>query len=237
VEGNPRLKDYIAKPKRNGYQSLHYTANTVWEGEEWTLEVQVRSSAMHSIAEFGLASHWDYKAQQKKSVAKEDKDAPLVKEVNDVDKSSDAYLRNLQKWRWQNHGGKMEMHLEKSEPVEWHSGARGKWIRKRAERLKPYLEALTDVQSDLARDHVFVFLTQENGDQNGSCQPEGKVLALPAGACVLDALRETERTLGLPLPKNQGFALNGIETSITRQLQNGDILGIQCPTRSPVMVA
>ena len=84
---------------------------------------------------------------------------------------------------------------------------------------------------------VFVFLTQENGDQNGLCQPEGKVLALPAGACVLDALRETERTLGLPLPKNQGFALNGIETSITRQLQNGDILGIQCPTRSPVMVA
>lgn len=238
VEGNPRLKDYISKPKRNGYQSLHYTANTNCGGEEWTLEVQVRSSAMHSVAEFGLASHWDYKAQQKKQPVKSA--VRIEKDGENADKSSDAYLRNLQKWRWQHHGGKMEMHLENSEPFAWHSGAREKWIRKRSERLKPYLEALTDVQSDLARDHVFVFLTQqlENGDSSScTATAEGKVLALPAGACVLDALRETERTMGMPLMRNQGFALNGIETTLTRQLQNGDILGIQCPSsfRTPIM--
>lgn len=246
LEGNPRFKDYIATPKRNGYQSLHYTASTNFDGEDWTLEVQVRSSAMHSVAEFGFASHWDYKASQKKKVAKDVQQSKNV--INDVDRSSVEYLRSVQKWRWEQHGGKVDFgDLEKwdassFEPVAtanmWHSHGRQTWIRKRTERLKPYIQALTDVQSDLARDHVFVFLTQQlKESENNTCivAAEGKVLALPAGACVLDALRETERTLGLTLMRNEGFALNGIETSVTRQLQNGDILGIQCSSRSPAM--
>lgn len=246
LDGNPRFKDYIAKPKRNGYQSLHYTAGTSYDGEDWTLEVQVRSSAMHSVAEFGFASHWDYKATQKTNAATESKESENMAE--DADRSSLEYLRSLQQWRWDQHGGRMDLdHLEKwdasaYEPVAtnnmWHSHGRQAWIRKRTERLKPYIEALTDVQSDLARDHVFVFLTQQREQsENDSCSvaAEGKVLALPAGACVLDALRETERTLGLSLMRNEVFALNGIETSVTRQLQNGDILGIQCSSRTPAM--
>jgi ppGpp synthetase/RelA/SpoT-type nucleotidyltranferase len=234
---NPRLKDYIAHPKHNGYQSLHYTANAYWGNQEWTMEIQVRSGAMHSVAEFGLASHSDYKSQPKNSALSANNIDAFDTNVSNVDNSSDAYLRNLQKWKWQHHGGKKEIHLDKSEPVVWHSGAREKWIRQRSEHLKPYLEALTDAQSDLARDNVFVFLSPQYDDGNSVFVPEGKVLALPAGACVLDAIREMERVLGLPLPKNQGFNLNGIETSITKQLQNGDILGIQCPTLPNTIMA
>ncbi len=73
--------DYIARPKPNGYRSLH-TAVRAEDGRP--LEVQVRTFEMHRHAEFGVAAHWRYKEGA-------DKTSPYDQKI--------ALLRSLLAWR------------------------------------------------------------------------------------------------------------------------------------------
>ncbi|MCL6430441.1 MAG: bifunctional (p)ppGpp synthetase/guanosine-3',5'-bis(diphosphate) 3'-pyrophosphohydrolase [Anaerolineae bacterium] len=73
--------DYIAMPKDNMYQSLH-TAVVGPEGKP--LEVQIRTTAMHQVAEYGIAAHWRYKEHARRNASLEAKI---------------AWLRQVSEWR------------------------------------------------------------------------------------------------------------------------------------------
>ena len=55
-----RLRDWVNKPRTNGYKALHATFMS--QRGEW-IEVQIRSEKMNEVAEKGIAAHWKYKSQ------------------------------------------------------------------------------------------------------------------------------------------------------------------------------
>ncbi|OGP13772.1 MAG: GTP pyrophosphokinase [Deltaproteobacteria bacterium RIFCSPLOWO2_02_FULL_50_16] len=85
-----RFKDFISMPKTNNYQSLHTTV--IIEGGH-RIEFQIRTRAMHAMAEWGVASHWKYKTG---------------KEVEPKDEIKFRWLRQF-----------MELQKELSDPAEY----------------------------------------------------------------------------------------------------------------------
>ncbi len=87
-----RFKDYIAIPKANGYQSLH----TVLFGPQGIpIEIQIRTSDMHEVAEEGIAAHWQYKDTKGGRITS-DAASEWLRNLLEVQKSSGDSLEFLE---------------------------------------------------------------------------------------------------------------------------------------------
>ena len=79
-----RFKDYISTPKPNGYQSIH---TGVFGPEHQRIELQIRTSDMHAIAESGVAAHWNYKQGE---ASKDGKQYRWLRELLDILEHADG---------------------------------------------------------------------------------------------------------------------------------------------------
>ncbi len=73
-----RIKDFIAIPRANRYQSLHTTV--IGEGGN-QFEVQIRTEEMHRIAEEGIAAHWKYKAGEEALTARDEERLNWIRQL------------------------------------------------------------------------------------------------------------------------------------------------------------
>jgi len=210
-EQNNTFKDYIKNPKPNGYQSLHFSARTRWHGKSWPFEVQIRTSEMHRVAEYGLAAHWEYKMNKK------EKDPTISASVtmSEDEMNLSSYFPSLSE-------KKLSVFSDEKTAADVE---REEFVRLRAKKLAPYIEALAKSRQNLARERVFVFLSC--GIDDDSTGEQGTIIELNAGASILVALRKGEEN-GLSIAFDDGarFLKNGIEADMTEKLENGDLLTV-----------
>jgi len=84
-----KIKDYIARPKSNGYRSLHTTVFCI---DNYITEFQIRTKEMHEEAELGIAAHWAY---QQERVSKE----RLKKWTGVKNKRELKWVEQLRNWQ------------------------------------------------------------------------------------------------------------------------------------------
>ena len=143
-----RFRDYIALPKANGYQSLHTTLIGPY-GER--LEVQLRTHEMHSVAEYGVAAHWRYKAA----------------DDSEQDESERyAWLRQILEW---------QQHFD--DPKEFLSSVKDDLFGKEVWVFTPKGEALTFRKGDTALDFAYR-IHSEVGNRAAGARANGRVVPL-----------------------------------------------------------
>lgn len=92
-----RFKDYIAMPKTNLYQSLH---TTIFGVNGKLFEIQIRTHDMHSIAEYGIASHWSYKQHGSVATVRDAMEEKLqifrnIMELNEEANNSEEFINSI----------------------------------------------------------------------------------------------------------------------------------------------
>src|SRR3989338_4713308 len=195
-----KIKDYIAFPKPNGYQSIH---TTVYTGDGGALEMQLRTEDMHRDALYGIASHLTYKEIQRNT--KEGKRGGL------------EWVRQFFPILG---GGTVEKEATStnskgaicSDTPSEGGGVPG-WVKELAlattsKESKDYLNTL---KTDFFSHRVFVFT------------PKGDVIDLPTDAIPIDFAYAVHSDLG---NKMSGARVNGKLVAIDTPLHNGDMVEI-----------
>ena len=199
-----RVKDYIAFPKPNGYQSIHTTVTTP---NGVIMEIQIRTKQMHQEAEFGVASHVFYKQ-------------PAVSDPLPPKKPSmfSTLIPSLFK-----PFSKRDIETEEAETVKAiseetsHQHKIPRWISQigqtyNPDTKNPTSEFVADAQSDFFSNRIFVFT------------PTGDVVDLPVGATPIDFAYAIHSEVG---DHTSGAKVNRKLVSLETVLKNGDIVEIE----------
>ena len=86
-----RFKDYISLPKQNGYKSIH---TSIFGPAQQKIEVQIRTKEMEKVAEFGAATHWQYKNNLNLQEGKKYKWIRELVEIVETSSESNDFLEN-----------------------------------------------------------------------------------------------------------------------------------------------
>lgn len=151
-----RIKDYIALPKMNGYQSIH---TTIFTGDGGIVEIQIRTDKMNRESEYGIASHLSYKERNPK-VSHEKQNQIWLKRI--LPRFAAASLSKSS---------------EENPEDERIADKVPKWIRELAESQNDQLDPeqfMQELRSDFFGHRVFVFT------------PKGEVVDLPINSCAID---------------------------------------------------
>lgn len=192
-----RIKDYIALPKPNGYQSIH---TTVFTGFGGVIEIQIRTELMHKESEYGAASHLGYKTRTTGV------EGVGVNKTDWVSKIFGIFSKD-----------KGDEKIDEKKEIECNETKlkieKKKWIQDLAECAdEPEKEDFeTKLKEDFFFDRIFAFT------------PLGEVVDLPAGATPIDFAYHIHTKLG---EKMVGAKINNSLKSLDTILQNGDVVEI-----------
>jgi GTP pyrophosphokinase len=210
-----RVKDYIAFPKPNGYQSIHTTVTTSHGN---ILEIQIRTEKMHHEAEYGVASHIIYKQQA----------------IDGAQKSPNAsWFSNLIPSLFQPFTGKQKVTAQDTKVTKDapHKEKIPHWINQIGEMYTQEKasgdEFMDDMRSDFFSNRLFVFT------------PKGDVVDLPVGANPIDFAYAIHSEVGNHVAAAK---VNNKLVQFDTELHNGDIVLIETkqsahPTKKWLQIA
>ncbi len=204
-----KIKDYIAFPKPNGYQSLH---TTVFAGDGGIVEVQIRTEEMHQEAQYGIAAHVAYKELDG------DTTSPSARSGGGKQSSFDwvkSLIPGFQRREKKvaigpKKDGDLDTPILKPERSRYGAPSVPEWLNELPEELEdPDLDMT--LRSDIFTHRVFIFT------------PTGDVVDLPAKSSPIDFAYAIHSDIG-----DHVFAakVNGKMVPLDTQLHNGDIVEI-----------
>ncbi|MEZ4200675.1 MAG: HD domain-containing protein [Candidatus Paceibacterota bacterium] len=194
-----RVKDYIAFPKPNGYQSIHTTVTT---DHGTILEIQIRTKRMHHEAEYGVAPHMIYKNKTEGKKATEESDGKFANLIPSL----------FRPFAWRDR----QTSSPSTKRDRSHHERIPDWIREIGEMYttekSTSQEFADDMQRDFFTSRIFVFT------------PNGDVVDLPAGASPIDFAYTIHSEVGNHV---SGAKVNNKLVSLDTELRNGDIVEIE----------
>ncbi len=203
-----KIKDYIAFPKPNGYQSLH---TTVFAGDGGIVEVQIRTDDMHQEAQYGIAAHVAYKeldgdlnGKQSTSLITQGRGGSSFDWVKSL---IPGFQRREKKAVKESELDKPSLKPERS---RYGAPSAPEWLAELPEELEDPDIDMT-LRSDIFTHRVFIFT------------PTGDVVDLPAKSSPIDFAYAIHSDIG-----DHVFAakVNGKMVPLDTKLHNGDIVEI-----------